>query len=163
MCNAIEYIHSKHCIHRDIKPENILNSMGTLKISDFGWSIHAPKNKRKTFCGTLDYLPPEIVNNIHYDKSVDLWCLGVLCYEFCVGRPPFESDDNKVTYNKINSVELHFPKHLSFEVKDLIHKLLQKAPNKRMSIIDVKNHSWVLKYNKNYINNGNNVVFDNRL
>ena len=60
MCNALKYLHKKHVIHRDIKPENILNSMGILKIADFGWSIHAPSSKRKTFCGTLDYLPPEM-------------------------------------------------------------------------------------------------------
>jgi aurora kinase len=75
----------------------LLNCFGTIKISDFGWSAHAPNNKsRKTFCGTLDYLPPEMIQNNDYDKSVDIWALGVLIYEFVTGSPPFE-DDYKVT------------------------------------------------------------------
>lgn len=147
MCEALDYLHTKHCIHRDIKPENILNSNGILKISDFGWSIHAPKNKRKTFCGTLDYLPPEIVNSMQYDSTVDLWCLGVLCYEFCVGSPPFESKKPNDTYKRINTIDVKFPSFLSAEVKDLISKLLKKDPKKRMKISDVKNHIWIKKYN----------------
>lgn len=147
MCNSLEYLHSMKCIHRDIKPENILNSLGVLKIADFGWSVHTPSDKRKTFCGTLDYLPPEIVESKMYDKKIDLWCLGVLCYEFCVGRPPFESNKQKDTYNKIRSVNYQFPSHLSYEVKDLISKLLQKSPEMRISVSQVKSHPWIVKYN----------------
>jgi aurora kinase, other len=54
-------MHSKDVIHRDIKPENLLDSLGTLKLADFGWSVHAPSDRRKTVCGTLDYLPPEMI------------------------------------------------------------------------------------------------------
>jgi serine/threonine protein kinase len=82
-------------IHRDIKPENLLNSFGTIKLADFGWSCHAPSNRRKTMCGTLDYLPPEMCKNgivKPYDKTIDIWSLGVLAYEFCVGSPPFEDN-----------------------------------------------------------------------
>ena len=86
MAEALFYLHSKHVIHRDIKPENLLNSSGTIKIADFGWSIHAPTNKRQTLCGTLDYLPPEMVEGAPHDYRVDIWSLGVLCYEFCTGN-----------------------------------------------------------------------------
>merc|ERR1719163_2427432 len=92
MAEAILYCHTKHVIHRDIKPENILIGINeTLKIADFGWAVHAPTSRRETFCGTLDYLPPEMVHNKRYTQRVDVWGLGVLLYEFLVGRPPFES------------------------------------------------------------------------
>lgn len=104
MSNALLYLHSKHVIHRDIKPENLLNSLGTIKIADFGWSIHAPSTRRKTICGTLDYLPPEMVDRKDHDEKVDIWCLGVLCYEFCTGQPPFQTRSNKETYERIRKV-----------------------------------------------------------
>ena len=64
---AIQYCHAKHIIHRDIKPENILIGLkDTLKIADFGWAVHAPTSRRETFCGTLDYLPPEMVMSKKY-------------------------------------------------------------------------------------------------
>ena len=80
-------------IHRDIKPENILLSNEQVKLCDFGWSIHTPSNQRKTYCGTMDYLSPEIVENQKYDHNVDIWCLGVLAYELCSGDPPFEIEE----------------------------------------------------------------------
>lgn len=63
---------------------------GELKIGDFGWSVHAPSDRRRTLCGTLDYLPPEMVEGKEHNAKVDLWALGVLAYEFLVGAPPFE-------------------------------------------------------------------------
>jgi len=88
-------MHSKGIIHRDIKPENILYSLGTCKLADFGWSVHTPSDRRKTLCGTLDYLPPEMLTGIHdnyYDKRIDIWSIGILTFEFCAGKAPFESD-----------------------------------------------------------------------
>ncbi|KAK3726845.1 hypothetical protein QZH41_016724 [Actinostola sp. cb2023] len=93
LAGALEYCHRLKVIHRDIKPENLLlNSLGDIKIADFGWSVHAPSSKRSTLCGTLDYLPPEMVEGKMHDEKVDLWSLGILCYEFLVGKPPFEAD-----------------------------------------------------------------------
>lgn len=93
MSDALQYLHSKNVIHRDIKPENLLMGIdGSLKISDFGWSVHAPSNRRTTMCGTLDYLPPEMVEHKKHGKAVDLWALGVLSYEFVNGDAPFEAN-----------------------------------------------------------------------
>jgi len=80
MIDALEFCHNKNVIHRDIKPENILvGYFGELKIADFGWSVHAPSSRRQTMCGTVDYIPPDMLSGDRsYDKSVDLWCLGVL-------------------------------------------------------------------------------------
>ena len=95
MADALSYLHSKHVIHRDIKPENLLLGLnGELKIADFGWSVHAPGNRRRTLCGTLDYLPPEMVQKKAHNEKVDYWALGVLTYEFLVGNPPFEDRDS---------------------------------------------------------------------
>lgn len=74
LSRALAYCHLKHVIHRDIKPENLLiGHLGELKIADFGWSVHAPTSRRNTLCGTLDYLPPEMVEGREHDEQVDVW------------------------------------------------------------------------------------------
>ncbi|KEZ40580.1 hypothetical protein SAPIO_CDS8493 [Scedosporium apiospermum] len=126
MASALRYLHHKHVIHRDIKPENILVGIhGEIKISDFGWSVHAPSNRRTTYCGTLDYLPPEMVNPRRSDNScdekVDLWSLGVLTYEFLVGEAPFE-DSPVMTTRRIARADMKIPSFVTAEAKDLIRQ-----------------------------------------
>ncbi|XP_016161269.1 PREDICTED: aurora kinase B-like, partial [Ficedula albicollis] len=105
LADALLYCHGRKVIHRDIKPENLLLGLkGELKIADFGWSVHAPSLRRRTLCGTLDYLPPEMVEGGGHDEKVDLWCLGVLCYELLAGHPPFESPSAADTYRRITQV-----------------------------------------------------------
>jgi serine/threonine protein kinase len=86
----LKYLKNHKIIHRDIKPENILlDEDMKIKISDFGWSIKSDSNFRKTFCGTYDYLCPEMIKNRPYDNSIDIWSLGILTYELACGRAPF--------------------------------------------------------------------------
>lgn len=141
---ALEVCHSRNVIHRDIKPENILIGFeGELKIADFGWSVHAPSSRRETMCGTLDYLPPEMVQHKIYDKNVDLWCLGVLTYEFLVGTPPFEMESLEDTYEKILKVQYLTPDYMSELAKKFIDRLLQKKPSDRMTLSESKIHPWI--------------------
>ena len=127
MAAALKYLHKKHVMHRDIKPENILVGIhGEIKISDFGWSVHAPNNRRNTMCGTLDYLPPEMIKpgsqENFYSQAVDLWSLGVLTYEFLVGEAPFE-DTPVMTQRKIARCDMAVPSFVSAEAKDLIKRV----------------------------------------
>ena len=79
-------------------------------------------------CGTLDYLPPEMVSKQRqdYDKTIDIWGLGILTYEFCVGRPPFESESKKETYDRIDKLDFTFPSGLSEELQDFVCECLKK-------------------------------------
>jgi serine/threonine protein kinase len=146
LSQALDYCHVKHVIHRDIKPENLLvGAYGEIKIADFGWSVHAPTSRRNTLCGTLDYLPPEMVEGREHDEQVDVWSLGVLLFEFLVGSPPFEAEGHSATYRRISRVDLVFPKGVPEDAQDLIRKLLQKDPRKRMSLKNIPRHPWVLR------------------
>ncbi|KAL4781926.1 kinase-like domain-containing protein [Aspergillus varians] len=150
MASALKYLHKKHVMHRDIKPENILVGIhGEIKISDFGWSVHAPNNRRQTMCGTLDYLPPEMLNSNpqgnFYSEKVDLWSLGVLTYEFLVGEAPFE-DTPVMTQRRIQRGDMQVPSFVSSEARDLIKRLLVLDPEKRISLDEIQKHPWILKH-----------------
>jgi aurora kinase len=140
MAAALKYLHKKHVMHRDIKPENILVGIhGEIKISDFGWSVHAPNNRRQTMCGTLDYLPPEMLKpgstDNFYNEKVDLWSLGVLTYEFLVGEAPFE-DTPVMTQRRIARGDMSVPSFVSPEAKDLIKKVSCKKTSIENQLAD---------------------------
>ncbi|XP_050373351.1 serine/threonine-protein kinase Aurora-3 [Argentina anserina] len=147
LAQALAYCHEKHVIHRDIKPENLLlDHEGRLKIADFGWSVQS-SSKRRTMCGTLDYLAPEMVENRAHDYAVDNWTLGVLCYEFLYSTPPFEAESQRDTFKRITNIDLNFPStpQVSAEAKHLISQLLVKESSKRLSLQKIMEHPWIVK------------------
>jgi serine/threonine protein kinase len=146
MTDAIGYCHSKHVIHRDIKPENILVGLdGELKVSDFGWSVHAPSSRRTTICGTPDYLPPEMIEGKPHDARADVWSLGVLLYEFLVGTTAFYEASTPQLYQRIRQVDLQFPSTLNPLAQNLISKFLQHDPEQRIHLSDVRRDPWVVQ------------------
>lgn len=144
LTRALEYCHAKKVIHRDLKPENLLlGHDGKLKIADFGWSVHSPSSRRMTLCGTLDYLSPEMVTGKPHTYAVDIWSLGVLCYELLVGLPPFEAKDSHQTYRKIRYVIVKYPDFISEMAKDLMGKLLIVNAEDRLPLTKVLQHPWI--------------------
>eukprot|EP00127_Corallochytrium_limacisporum_P003592 Clim_evm75s150 gene=Clim_evmTU75s150 len=151
LADALQYCHRKNVIHRDIKPENLLLSDdGTIKIADFGWSVHSPNQRRNTMCGTLDYLAPEMVMGEGHDEGVDVWGLGVLCYEFLTGTPPFDAHSYTETYRNIHNVNFKFPSSVDPGARDLIRKVLQRRVEKRISLKDLMKHPWIQEYKTAY-------------
>ncbi|CAK1545065.1 unnamed protein product [Leptosia nina] len=146
LTKALMYCHQMKVIHRDLKPENLLIGHNwELKIADFGWSVHSPSSRRMTICGTLDYLSPEMLDSKPHNYAVDLWSLGVLCYELLVGLPPFEAKDQHVTYKKIRHVIIKYPDYVSDLARDLIGKLLVIRPEERLPLAKVLKHPWIMQ------------------
>ncbi|OHS96565.1 RAC family serine/threonine-protein kinase like protein [Tritrichomonas foetus] len=133
---GIDHLHKKGFIYRDIKPENILVDIdGHLKITDFGFAkgnMKSSSNTTSSFCGTPEYLAPEVFKQQPYNRSVDWWSLGALIYEMLTGSPPFYDQNSKKMYMAILFNPLDFPKFLSNDAIDLLRKLLEKDPKKRL-------------------------------
>jgi len=147
LTSALDYCHAKKVIHRDIKPENLLLGMnGELKISDFGWSVHAPSSRRTTLCGTLDYLPPEMIEGKMHDEKVDLWSIGVLCYEFLVGKPPFETETHEDTYRLIKDCKFSYPSYVTPGARSLISRLLKYSPKDRLPLKEILEDKWIRQH-----------------
>ena len=151
--NAIYFLHKNDFIHRDIKPENILIfDNGECKLCDFGCCVELNGKQRSTFCGTTEYMSPEIVNKIKYSKEIDIWSLGILLYEMVHGYSPFKP--NKINFNakevidKIKIHEIKFNINISKECKELIIHLLDENVENRYKIEDIFNSNFIKKYEK---------------
>ena len=154
--NAVYYLHNNNIIQRDIKPENILiGEDNKIKLCDFGWAKELTLENRSTFCGTVEYMAPEIVGSENYDYSVDIWSLGILLYELLYGHSPFKANNTKNVILNIKSHELIYDdnknKHVSHSCKDLIKKLLNNNPQKRYKIKDILEHPFVKKNSEKYL------------
>ncbi|ELU15117.1 hypothetical protein CAPTEDRAFT_142928, partial [Capitella teleta] len=132
---AIEHLHSQGIIYRDLKPENILlDSSGHVKLTDFGLckeSIHEG-TMTHTFCGTIEYMAPEILMRSGHGKAVDWWSLGALMYDMLTGAPPFTAENRKKTIDKILKAKLNLPPYLTNEARALLKKLLKKNVSERL-------------------------------
>ena len=159
--NAVYYLHQNNIIHRDIKPENILISEDdTIKLCDFGWAKELTLENRKTFCGTAEYMAPEIVTSENYGFGVDIWSLGNLLYEMIFGHSPFEGKNMNSIMINIKTKDLTYDKPISKECKDLIEKMLESNQQKRFKIKDIFEHDFIKKYCKKksgFINTKNDL------
>jgi serine/threonine protein kinase len=114
-----------------------------LKLCDFGWAAYVSNCSRRTYCGTTDYLSPELLNDEKYGKEVDVWSIGVLAYELCTGKAPFASKQDKDTRKKITKLDFSIPSNFSRELRDFVEGILKKNPEKRPTIEEVLNHRWL--------------------
>jgi serine/threonine protein kinase len=143
-------LHQNNIIHRDIKPENILiGENNELKLCDFGWAKVLTMETRQTFCGTMEYMAPEIVGSEKYDFGVDTWSLGILLYELLMGHSPFRAKKDKNIMLKIKLHDLALDKSkLSNDCINLISGLLDPNPLNRLKIKDILVHPFITSNSK---------------
>merc|ERR1712156_826338 len=133
--SALGYLHKRGIIYRDLKLENLLlDKNGHIKMVDFGLSKDEIFGNKvtNTFCGTPSYLPPEVICNMQYGKTVDWWGLGVVMYELLTGQLPFYHEEKKRMYRLIVTEKVLYPRIVSPEAREFISKLLTKNPDRRL-------------------------------
>lgn len=155
---GVTYLHSHGIVHRDLKPENIMfhtrEEDSTIKIIDFGSSRKHYQDSfepyMSTIVGTSYFLAPEVLRK-KYDKSCDLWSIGVIAFIMLCGYPPFNGENNKEVCDAIRRGKLNFqPKHwkgISKEAKDFIRRLLRANPRKRLTVDTAMSHPWIMRHN----------------
>lgn len=156
---ALAHLHSKHIIHRDLKPQNILmTDEGYLVLTDFGLSkLLDGMEVTQSFCGTPEFLAPEVINGYKYAYEVDWWSLGILAFNLLVGATPFHNahNDQSQMFMAIKKNDIKFPKFneqrkkiiLSDECKDFVQRLLDKEPSTRLGtkggVEEIFAHPWM--------------------
>ena len=151
---GLDHLHARNIAWRDLKPENLLvDDIGYLKVTDLGFACTLRLGQRtRTLCGTTEYIAPEIIMKSGHTKAVDWWALGVLIYELVAGRTPFVNSDGHPgsgmrVFHNICRVQYSMPPHFSPGLKDLVRRLLDQDPVRRLcsgvaGAIEIKEHAW---------------------
>ncbi|XP_057243039.1 ribosomal protein S6 kinase alpha-3 [Malurus melanocephalus] len=157
---ALDHLHSLGIIYRDLKPENILlDEEGHIKLTDFGLSKESIDHEKKaySFCGTVEYMAPEVVNRRGHTQSADWWSFGVLMFEMLTGTLPFQGKDRKETMTMILKAKLGMPQFLSPEAQSLLRMLFKRNPANRLGagpdgVEEIKRHAFFsrIDWNKLY-------------
>ncbi|XP_030058122.1 ribosomal protein S6 kinase alpha-3 isoform X4 [Microcaecilia unicolor] len=157
---ALDHLHSLGIIYRDLKPENILlDEQGHIKLTDFGLSKESIDHEKKaySFCGTVEYMAPEVVNRRGHTQSADWWSFGVLMFEMLTGTLPFQGKDRKETMTMILKAKLGMPQFLSPEAQSLLRMLFKRNPANRLGagpdgVEEIKRHPFfsTIDWNKLY-------------
>uniref|UniRef100_A0A8I6G3H3 Ribosomal protein S6 kinase n=2 Tax=Rattus norvegicus TaxID=10116 RepID=A0A8I6G3H3_RAT len=155
---ALDHLHRLGIVYRDLKPENILlDEIGHIKLTDFGLSKESVDQEKKaySFCGTVEYMAPEVVNRRGHSQSADWWSYGVLMFEMLTGTLPFQGKDRNETMNMILKAKLGMPQFLSAEAQSLLRMLFKRNPANRLGsegVEEVKRHAFFssIDWNKLY-------------
>lgn len=149
IAKTVSFLHKNNIIHRDIKPENLLfDDDYNIKLCDFGWACSIDSSKeRSTFCGTMEYMAPEILNKENYSKGIDIWALGILLFELVHGHPPFGSEDRHMDYHEmLEEIKINgfvTKNGVSDNYCDLLNKMLEIDSSKRISIEEILQHPFI--------------------
>ncbi|KAL7500018.1 hypothetical protein ACHAWT_007973 [Skeletonema menzelii] len=151
LIDAVSFMHDSNVIHRDLKLGNLfLSKTMNIKVGDFGLAVRVDSSdeKRKTICGTPNYIAPEVINGNkekrEHSFEVDIWSMGVICFTMLVGKPPYESKDVKSTYRRILNNEYSFPKgKVSADARSFISSMLQSDPSLRPSLNELRQHAFI--------------------
>ncbi|KAF8737450.1 hypothetical protein AX14_012840 [Amanita brunnescens Koide BX004] len=152
LLSALEHLHSFNVVYRDLKPENILlDYTGHIALCDFGLCKlnMSETEKTNTFCGTPEYIAPELLESQGYTKTVDWWTLGVLLYEMMTGLPPFYDENVNIMYQRILRDPLNFPLDILPEARSIMVGLLQRDPSRRLGANgaeEIKRHPFFSRY-----------------
>ncbi|XP_065192026.1 serine/threonine-protein kinase N1-like isoform X2 [Sycon ciliatum] len=147
---GLDYLHSKGVVYRDLKLDNLLmDGDGYIKITDFGLSKEGMfyGDRTSTFCGTPEFLAPEVLTDTSYTRAVDWWGLGVLIFEMMVGESPFPGDDEEDVFDAIVNDDVRYPRYLSAESTSIMRRLMRRNAEKRLGAsendaADVKRHPF---------------------
>ncbi|XP_033081384.1 serine/threonine-protein kinase N2 isoform X3 [Trachypithecus francoisi] len=147
---GLQYLHEHKIVYRDLKLDNLLlDTEGFVKIADFGLCKEGMGygDRTSTFCGTPEFLAPEVLTETSYTRAVDWWGLGVLIYEMLVGESPFPGDDEEEVFDSIVNDEVRYPRFLSTEAISIMRRLLRRNPERRLGASekdaeDVKKHPF---------------------